>query len=690
VDFKPRIRFFAGAPLLSTGGEVVGVLSVFGKEPRIAFTPQQRSELAEFGKDVMKELNFLADTLTDPDLRTTPLLERDSIINGVYKPRNLRSPPRLYSTDDVEPNLMPSALQCQMKSPMTNSRPFINSQNNFGPHGDPTPPSSSESHSNSFFNKPQSFGKNYEQLCEDPVLNGQATSGSENLRASTPRPFSSSDLTSIHPHPPNTPDRSLMEEDLSQQTLFDLTVEGFFHLSDDDCAEQSRVEQPKQQVDYIDRVISAHQTQMPRSIPVDGTERGSHKRPVVNVKARSAELNNPFVGQSTGETGSNHPSSSTALARIPPPPMKAPPSMVSPSANEIPQEKKNKDRDMGHVCSDFANLYDFDLIYCVVLKVDLRVETGLRMRPLLAYGPQGAKALPELAADIHLRALRSKDCMEWHNPQCKYKADEYAIGYMLPLHPEDGDRKLRETGVVLGAFRLPRAHGYEERHPDQERQTLIDFAKKLSTMCMPRSRLSIERWQTESPAQGFKGQFTIKRSHTDHVASSAFPANEAVEVTFGDEASCKYSTNVSHSDAFTPSPFPGSEATEASFDEERVSQDSRNAKPNPVWNPSNPVAQNPYNPVIQGPFSPMIQNPFNSVAYGRSNPVTHNPFNPVEHAHLSEEDSHGSMTKASHADVYPRKMEVVQAKTSNSRKFSKTVKRFGAEMVQQMGRGGFA
>jgi hypothetical protein len=28
------------------------------------------------------------------ELGTTPLLERDSIINGVYKPRNLRSPPR--------------------------------------------------------------------------------------------------------------------------------------------------------------------------------------------------------------------------------------------------------------------------------------------------------------------------------------------------------------------------------------------------------------------------------------------------------------------------------------------------------------------------------------------------------------------------------------------------------------------
>jgi hypothetical protein len=664
---------------------VVGVLSVFGKEPRIAFTPQQRSELAEFGKDVMKELNFLADTLTDPDLRTTPLLERDSIINGVYKPRNLRSPPRLYSTEDVEPNLMPSALQCQMKSPVTNSRPFINSQNNFGPHSDPTPPSSSESHNNSFFNKPQSFGKNYEQLCEDPVLNGQATSGSGNRRVSTPRPFSSSDLTSIHPHPPNTPDRSLMEEDLSQQTLFDLTVEGFFHLSDDDCAEQSRFEQPKQQVDYIDRVISAHQTQTPRSIPADGTERGSHKRPVANAKARSAELNNPFVGQSMGEMDSNHPSSSTALARIPPPPMKTPPSMASPSANEIPQ-KKNKDRDMGQACSDFANLYDYDLIYCVVLKEDLHVETGLRMRPLLAYGQHGTKALPELTPEIHLRALRSKDCVEWHNMQCEYKAGDYAIGYMLPVHPEDVESG---TGVVLGAFRLPRAHGYEERHPDQERQTLIDFAKKFSTMCLPKSRLPTERWETEWSTQGFKGQPTIKRSHTDHVASSAFPANEAVEVTFGDEASYKYSTNVSHS-AFTPSPFPGSEATEASFDEERVYQASRNAVPNPVWNPFNPVAQNPYNPVAQGPFSPMIQNPFNPVAYGRFNPVTHDPFNPVEHAPLSEEYSHGSTTEASHADVYPRKMEVVQAKTSNGRKFSKTVKRFGAEMVQQMGRGGFA
>jgi hypothetical protein len=46
---------------------------------------------------------------------------------------------------------------------------LLTSQNNLGCHPEPTSPSSAESNYNSFFDNPQSFGINHEQLCEVSV-----------------------------------------------------------------------------------------------------------------------------------------------------------------------------------------------------------------------------------------------------------------------------------------------------------------------------------------------------------------------------------------------------------------------------------------------------------------------------------------------------------------------------------------
>ncbi|KAE9373416.1 hypothetical protein N431DRAFT_456199 [Stipitochalara longipes BDJ] len=238
----PRIRFFAGAPLLSDEGVAMGVLSLIERKPRSAFTPKERGEFAEFSKKIVQELNYIVDTLTDPALRTTPLLDRESIINGHYKPYHTGSSDRMFSTEKVVPELMPSGLQYQLKpsKPSMNTRYPINTHMNFSYAGEPTPPPSAESNTNSWFDQPQSYGKNYEQLCEDPVLHeGQAFGQQANsgYRCSSPRPFSSSDLTSLHPPPFNSPDNSFEGADSVRQADFDLSDQQFYELTDADCAE---------------------------------------------------------------------------------------------------------------------------------------------------------------------------------------------------------------------------------------------------------------------------------------------------------------------------------------------------------------------------------------------------------------------------------------------------------------------
>lgn len=56
---------------------------------------------------------------------------------------------------------------------------------------------------------------------------------------SSPRPFSSSDITSLNSLPPNSPIQSISDYDLSHHPNLDMTVEDFLSLSDGDIIEQT-------------------------------------------------------------------------------------------------------------------------------------------------------------------------------------------------------------------------------------------------------------------------------------------------------------------------------------------------------------------------------------------------------------------------------------------------------------------
>ncbi|KAH9220095.1 hypothetical protein DL95DRAFT_456629 [Leptodontidium sp. 2 PMI_412] len=240
---KPKIRFWAGAPMMSPCGEVLGVFAIFATKPRSSFTPVERRELAEFTALVMKDLKLQVDALTILRQRSTPILDRESLINAPYRAQSINS---IVGLSGIDSNLVPPALSYHKgKTPKPKqSRVFIDraSQDALLHPSEQTPPSSAES-SSGYFDTPSSLMTNHDQASgQFGIIRGQYFHNSmasypSGIRVSSPRPFSSSDLTSLHPHPPNTPVQPVREADLSTRPKFDLDWNDFKNLTDEDCAE---------------------------------------------------------------------------------------------------------------------------------------------------------------------------------------------------------------------------------------------------------------------------------------------------------------------------------------------------------------------------------------------------------------------------------------------------------------------
>ncbi|RPB27657.1 hypothetical protein L211DRAFT_834515 [Terfezia boudieri ATCC MYA-4762] len=69
VTGAPWVRFYAGAPIVTSNGEIVGVFAVFDTQPRESFTMASRRKLMDFARLVMVELELMMDekdTLSRP------------------------------------------------------------------------------------------------------------------------------------------------------------------------------------------------------------------------------------------------------------------------------------------------------------------------------------------------------------------------------------------------------------------------------------------------------------------------------------------------------------------------------------------------------------------------------------------------------------------------------------------------
>ncbi|TAQ85306.1 hypothetical protein B7494_g6363 [Chlorociboria aeruginascens] len=470
VTGDPYIRFYAGAPMLSRSGERVGVFSVFSTTPRSSFTPFQRRELTEFATLAMTDLNLQVDYLTDSDLRSTPLLERDSILDGNYAKENRDS-------RDLISSLAPNPLQYYKKfdSPSSqSSRLCIDTQSTLSQpfHSNSSGDSPPYSVDESYFDPPVRYGDqgHYPETMYTP--------DSSHFRQSSPRPFSSSDITSLNIHPPNSPSRSLGDEEDRDEQDMHLTVENFMSLSDNDCAEPHH-----------------HNHHQSIYAPPIRDMRTPSERAAQKLKNKDAPPQTPL----------------TSLITM---------SKMASALTESDDTPIDPMAEAAFSCAFSAQTLGYDLVYAVDIKParplmtdkELLAPGGLVKKIIIAYGL--IQPL-ELSSEIHLRVLRCRGYEAWEDPRSTFEEAEYKSGFLIPLRTEDAPRNRRTSGIVFGAFRKPKVVQGESRiDRGTELQRLMDAAMVLKNILLKSSIKKIRQ----------------KRPNTEPTTPNCYPANEAVEV----------------------------------------------------------------------------------------------------------------------------------------------------------------
>ena len=234
---EPNIRFFAAAPLLSPNDVPIAVFSVWSQMPRESFSQADKLDLSTYAFVMLRDLQNLAAKLSGLDGRSTPLLQRDSIINGDYQ-KSMAAMSGI-STDLKRPEPIQPLRSYKEQTPLVRSNSnFSSLQPNQGPLCEQTPPSSAEPDQGpTFRNLQEGFGRNFKQLSVNldlgtyPQLQDMITPESPDLDIS--RPFSGSDLTSVHREPNNTPHNTPVGEEVAD----------FLALSDRDIYEDFEASQ---------------------------------------------------------------------------------------------------------------------------------------------------------------------------------------------------------------------------------------------------------------------------------------------------------------------------------------------------------------------------------------------------------------------------------------------------------------
>ena len=83
----PKIRFFAGAPMMTCSGAVIGVFAIFGYEPREEFTVMQRNRLTNYSSTTMSNIMPRSKNIPTPPIPMVVTRPRTPIAFGQPTPQ---------------------------------------------------------------------------------------------------------------------------------------------------------------------------------------------------------------------------------------------------------------------------------------------------------------------------------------------------------------------------------------------------------------------------------------------------------------------------------------------------------------------------------------------------------------------------------------------------------------------------
>ncbi|ESZ94329.1 hypothetical protein SBOR_5273 [Sclerotinia borealis F-4128] len=231
VTGSPYTRFFAGAPLISDAGGIIGVFAIFSKQPRSEFLRGDRRELAEFAALMAKDMCLHGEHMSDPDLRHSVVRsKRDTRTNLVPHPLHFQ---KQLSPLVTQPAFFPMEFNFQKhSSPLTKQSQFFTDGQSEDVFVNSPETSMSMSHDSSARDSdilymaapPRSRGFSAESVFPNhnspeafhQYLTPTQPQGSDN------RPYSASDLTSVDMPQNNTPNDSYYSGRNSDYYQFDL------------------------------------------------------------------------------------------------------------------------------------------------------------------------------------------------------------------------------------------------------------------------------------------------------------------------------------------------------------------------------------------------------------------------------------------------------------------------------------
>lgn len=462
-------------------------------------------------------------SLTDSQI-TSPF-HLQSSVGSLRQPRRFRAPSQQLQLQSLEqsegypnrvsafePAPMPLALQFDIFEPsLTTNMYAVQPVMQGGFAADQTPPPSRESAPENITRNDSSYlGLDAANMIPDCSFQALPSLADIEEKA-IPRPFSSSSLTSFHRGAPNSPDRSLIENELSQHPSIERLESRFYeniarsggHLSMDNVLETTQAALP-----LSASITNTFEPDTSGSNYSNSSVSSRIRRPVVRRAPRRVRGKTPEnVAAPKSVAGGIAPENNAVPENITlPENIAAPKNIVLTGTTALPENVRvpkvkptqnrgiNVDRIPANwpnskggkaarvMIANLARHMHYNIAYLAKVKPqrwgmsdeDMVKPRGLVIEILLKVGNVGSVNLKPVN---HLRSLRKNAQEHWSLAGIDLDKDCNKHGCLMAILPDqEVARKYRSSGLVLGVFanEVPNACTVEE-----EKQLLKDFEKTL-------------------------------------------------------------------------------------------------------------------------------------------------------------------------------------------------------------------